>query len=118
VEDAVFLNLVVLRTDKIAELVAFYEALGLSFVPEQHGTGPAHFSCKSGAVIFEIYPAPADQVTASTRIGFSVPDLDRACRLAEQFGRIVKRPIQGEQGYHAVVQDPAGHKVELLQSVR
>ena len=113
--NTMFLNLIVLRTDKMTELVAFYEALGLSFVQEQHGTGPTHFSCKLGAAIFEIYPASEKQTTSSTRIGFAVRDLERCCQMAARLGRIVKPPTQGEQGYHAVVQDPGGHKVELLQ---
>ena len=113
--NTMFLNLIVLRTDKMTELVAFYEALGLSFVQEQHGTGLTHFSCELGATIFEIYPASEKQTTSSTRIGFAVRDLERSCQMAGRLGRIVKPPTQGERGYHAVVQDPGGHKVELLQ---
>jgi catechol 2,3-dioxygenase-like lactoylglutathione lyase family enzyme len=38
------LDHVVLRCADLERSRAFYEALGLTVVPEQHGAGPAHFS--------------------------------------------------------------------------
>jgi len=34
----------------------FYETLGLGFVPEKHGDGPAHYACALESIVFEIYP--------------------------------------------------------------
>ena len=109
------LNLLVLRTEEPQVLVSFYEALGLHFTREQHGNGPEHFSCRTGSVALEIYPLLDSAPTASTRIGFLVDDLARSCQIASRSGRILQPPSPGEFGLRAVIEDPAGHKVELVQ---
>ena len=42
------LSLMVLRTDNIEAVLAFYQAIGLQFQQEQHGSGPIHYSCEIG----------------------------------------------------------------------
>lgn len=111
------LNLIVLRAEEPEALVAFYEALGLRFEPEQHGRSPAHFSCQTGGTVLEIYPIQDGPATSGTRIGFLVDDLDKACEAAARLGRVLSQPSRNEMGRRAVVEDPAGHKVELLQTL-
>ena len=50
-------TLVVLRTSQLGACRAFYEAIGLRFVDEQHGRGPAHLAASIGGMVFELYPS-------------------------------------------------------------
>ena len=109
------LNLIVLRSDKPEMLVRFYEALGLHFARERHGQGLEHFSCRTGQAVLEIYPDKNGPSTLGTRLGFRVDDLAAACEVAEREGRVVNQISKTEQGIRAVIQDPAGHIIELLQ---
>jgi lactoylglutathione lyase len=112
-----FLNLVVLRARDPEQLCRFYSALGLYFVREQHGNGPIHHSSEIGHSVFEIYPQKHDEPTsAGTRIGFSVSSLDSILKiLVSVNARVVSGPTATSRGRRAVVCDPEGHKVELLE---
>ena len=46
-----------IRTHDIEAAKTFFEAFGLTFVQEQHGSGPVHYACEVGGAVFEIYPA-------------------------------------------------------------
>ncbi|MFF7655265.1 VOC family protein [Streptomyces sp. NPDC007983] len=96
------ITLLVLYTDHLEESRAFYTGLGLSFVREQHGRGPIHYSATlpDGTVI-ELYPATAKRPVSRVRLGFSVE------------GRAVTPPLA--PGRH-VVEDPDGRAVELYVS--
>jgi lactoylglutathione lyase len=109
------LNLLVLRAKDPASLVLFYGKHGLSFVREQHGSGPAHHSCHAGGSIFEIYPIENDALgTSGTRLGFRVDSLTDT--LAACDARLLSKPRQTASGKFAVIQDPEGHKIELLEA--
>lgn len=49
-------DVLVLRTEDMDRLKKFFERLGLSFVEEKHGGGPAHFATQHGETVLEIYP--------------------------------------------------------------
>ena len=49
-------NTFVLRVTDIEQMKTFLECFGLSFVHEQHGDGPMHYSCVAEDKVFEIYP--------------------------------------------------------------
>ena len=73
--------LIVLRAADIDKSRAFYVAVGLSFVEEQHGNGPIHLACKTDTLVVEIYPGEdAPQLDAkhsgATMLGFNVESLD------------------------------------------
>jgi len=112
------LNLLILKSPDIEALRAFYELLGCVFESEQHGDGPSHYSAALGGVLLELYPlaegtAPVD---TSTRIGFSVEGVDDAVtRLVEGGVELVKPVAQTEWGLKAIVHDPDGRAVELLE---
>ena len=116
---APFLNLVVLRAPDIEEAQRFYSLLGLSFTKHAHGSGPQHYAAESGSQVFEIYPQNgADDSTRGVRIGFRVAALDAVvARLAEGGAKIVSAPKDSPWGRRAVVSDPIGHKIELLEDV-
>lgn len=112
------LNLVVLRSPDIARAAAFYSRLGLEFRQHRHGSGPEHFAAElpSGGV-FELYPVADGASTLGTRIGFRVPSVDQAvAALSDYPGAVVSAPRDSEWGRRAVVADPDGHRVELVQS--
>jgi lactoylglutathione lyase len=109
------LNLLVLRAEDPGALVRFYEALGLSFHVETHDGGPEHHACVSGGMTLEIYPARQGESSAATRIGFMVGDVVHAYGVAESLGAGLEAPARMPWGLRAVIVDPAGHKVELVQ---
>jgi predicted enzyme related to lactoylglutathione lyase len=111
------LNLLVLCAEDPQAMCAFYAALGLKFVREQHEMGPVHYSTQlNDAVVLEIYPRGSGPVSTGTRIGFNVPCLKSALRaLYEQKATLVRAVQLTVRGRLAVVLDPEGHKVELLE---
>lgn len=111
------LNLVVLYSQDIQRSKAFYEALGLQFIKERHGQGSEHYACELNNTVLEIYPATAERPASTCiRLGFSVSSLDRVAeRLTTLAGRLLFRPDESAWGKRAVVQDPDGHRVELLE---
>jgi catechol 2,3-dioxygenase-like lactoylglutathione lyase family enzyme len=99
------LSLLVLRCADLAASKAFYDALGLEFREERHGTGPAHFSCQLGTLVFELYPA-AEPSSSLERLGFRVLDVEAVTSAALRAGGRLERP--------GVLVDPDGRKIELL----
>ena len=67
--------------------------------------------------MFELYPlSPDGAATVGTRVGFSVPSLDVAISALSDFPGVVLSPPKDSQwGRRAVVADPDGHRVELVQ---
>ena len=115
------LNLVVLRSADMVRAVAFYNRLGIGFEQHRHGAGPEHFSAElDGHGVFEIYPAtPNGPSTLGTRIGFRVASVDAALvALSDLPGAILSSAKDSEWGRRAVVADPDGHRVELLEARR
>jgi hypothetical protein len=111
------MNLLVRRAANPDKLRLFYQALGAVFVPEQHGKGSLHYSCRWGDLLFEIYPATAAHpVTQNTRWGFQIEGLDAAVRAGVVAGgQVLSLPknLAGER--HAVMTDPEGHTLELTE---
>lgn len=113
----VTLNLVVLRSPDIARAAAFYSRLGLQFRQHRHGTGPEHFAAELPGGVFELYPVADGTSTLGTRIGFRVPSVDDAvAALSDYPGAVISAPRDSEWGRRAVVADPDGHRVELVQT--
>ena len=89
----VSLRLLVLKTHDVAGVCAFYGSLGLTFIEEQHGKGPRHYSAPLGDGIIEIYPLPDDQaVDSTTRLGFAIADPDAAVESAASLGGHAIKP--------------------------
>ena len=116
------LSLTVLRTSNVDASLAFYRALGLTFQPEQHGSGPVHYSCELGHTVFEIYPgepgaAPDRKSGGATMLGFTVESLDGVLdglRLLEV--EPVTPPKASAWGRRAVVIDPDGRAIDLIEA--
>jgi len=112
------LNLIVLRSPDLARAAAFYSRLGLQFTQHRHGNGPEHFAAELPGGVFELYPlSPDGASTLGTRIGFRVPSVDAALAALSDYPNAVVTPARdSEWGCRAVVSDPDGHRVELLQA--
>ena len=98
------LSLVVIRADDPERLRDFYSALGFRFVREQHGAGPIHHACEVGTFVFEIYPRKQDEPsTSGTRLGFTVPSLDRALQACQRASNFDQQPaLKIDQGFSAL----------------
>lgn len=115
---AIRLNLVVIRCVDLERSELFYSLLGLSFVRHRHGKGIEHLSAELDGTVLELYPL--DETAASTcgmRIGFSLPLLDFVVdALAAYPNAIVSAPQDSPWGRRAVIADPDGHRVELIEA--
>jgi lactoylglutathione lyase len=114
---SITLNLVVLRSSNLEQAARFYSRLGLQFTRHQHGHGPEHFAAELGNSVFELYPLSADgPSTLGTRIGFSVPSLDAALAALDDYpAAVLSPPKDSPWGRRAIIVDPDGHRIELLQ---
>ena len=112
------LNLVVLRSADIDRTAAFYSRLGLEFSRHRHGTGAEHLAAETLGSVFELYPLGVDgKSTPGTRIGSRVPSVDAViAALADLPGTLVVPAANSEWGRRAVVADPDGHRVEIVQA--
>ena len=110
------LNLVVIRAQDPDRLAGFYQTLGLQF-QKRHGEGPEHFAAEMDGSVFEIYPQAAKPATTSVRLGFQVTHLASLFdALINQGATFVKKPSPSPWGERAILRDPEGHTVELMQS--
>lgn len=104
------LTLIVVRCRDLEHSRRFYEALGLAFIPEQHGAGPFHYSTQLGTTVLELYPASA--TVSSVRIGFGITDIAAALNAIRSIGgRVDREPTTDTKT--ALVRDPDDNLVEL-----
>jgi catechol 2,3-dioxygenase-like lactoylglutathione lyase family enzyme len=107
------LNLLVLRTANLEELRTFYTALGARFEMERHGSGPVHYAAKlHDDFVLELYPcSDPSKVDAELRLGIRVDNIFETLKGIEQ--SVV--PKETRWGLRALVRDPDGRTVELIQ---
>lgn len=116
------LSLIVLRCAALESSKAFFTALGLNFEKEQHGEGPIHYSCELGEQVLELYPgkpgaAPIRTQSGASMYGFRVESLDRVLKELQNLGaEIIHSPSDTPWGRRAVVLDPDGRSIELIQA--
>jgi lactoylglutathione lyase len=106
------LILLVLRCGNIERAKGFYELFGMAFQKEQHGNGPAHYSCGDETGIFEIYPVEGG-VPDQTGLGFVSGDLDGLHMLLRRNQFAPREIRETELGRMFVVRDPDGRRVEV-----
>jgi predicted enzyme related to lactoylglutathione lyase len=98
---------------------SFYEALGLTFVTEQHPGVPRHLSAElDGGGVLELHgpEGAGEAVGAGCRIGFAVADVAATVdALGKAGGTLHRAPEAGPWGLRAVVVDPDGRRVELTR---
>jgi lactoylglutathione lyase len=105
------LTSLVIRCSDLERSRAFYELLGLSFTPEQHETGPRHYSTQLERTLLELYPRKG--TVEPQRFGLAIDELaDRLAALLASGAVFVSH--DAARG-HALVRDPDGHTLELTQ---
>jgi len=112
------INLIVIRTKDIDQLVNFYQKLGIQFDYHRHGKGPFHYAAELDGTVFEIYPLLKNQAQPdhSLRLGFDVEQLDELITTLEKDNvKILSAPTSFEFGYFAVIKDLDGRKIELKE---
>jgi len=111
------LNLVVIRSSDLERAQQFYEGFGLKFIRHQHGKGPEHLAYETDGFVFEIYPRQTeDDSTHPVRLGLIVDEIDYLLRrISEMDVVVLSQAKDSPWGRRAVIQDPDGHKVELVQ---
>lgn len=112
------LSLLVIRTAKLSDCLEFYQKLGLVFVEEKHGSGPVHYSCKAGDVLFELYPVTSsdDWRDSKVRLGFSVSSIDEVLQQLQTSNAEILKTLEDTQwGRRVVALDPDGRKVEITE---
>ena len=104
----VSLTLLVLKSRQVDRGRTFYEALGIAFTEERHGTGPRHHAGRIGDVVMEVYPLPDDGTAdITTRLGFTVENLAEVVQALQGLGTpVAKEPTQTAWRLQAVVKDP------------
>ena len=113
---ATTVSLFVIRASDTEKSLTFYRALGLTFVQEQHGAGPIHYSCDLGNFVFEIYPARAGESSDGAIIGFRVESLEETLAALSQLGVEPKSPPKtASWGRFVNVTDCDGRTVQLAE---
>ncbi|HEX4592104.1 MAG TPA: VOC family protein [Gemmataceae bacterium] len=111
------LNLVVIRSTDLDRAARFYSALGINLTREHHGSGPEHLAGQLGAIVFEVYPQSRAGESAEARIGFRVGSVSGTVKaVLAAGGSVASQPKDSPWGYRAVVVDPDGHKIELVEA--
>ena len=106
------LDYVVLRCADLDQSRMFYEAVGLVFVPEQHGGGARHYSCVLGATVLELYPARG-KPSSGVRLGLRLPDVEAALEVLRSIDADIVRTDAEGTTPSAVLRDPDGNEVVL-----
>ncbi len=112
------LNLVVIRVADLERSAAFYRSMQVSLVKERHGAGSDHYSADLGGVVVELYLRRSEsEATTQTRLGFFVEKLDdvlSACQASG--GQLIAAAKDSPWGRRAIVKDPDGHTIELVEN--
>jgi len=120
--EATTLSLIVIRTLNLEASLAFYQALGLTFVQEQHGNGPIDYSCNFNGLVLELYPrrqsSTAEAEVSTTMLGFKVASLEATLAELNKLGVKPKSQVkEADWGRWINVTDPGGHLVQLNEGL-
>jgi predicted enzyme related to lactoylglutathione lyase len=111
----------ILFTDRLDEMTAFYRALGVPLEAETHEGGSVHLACDLGSVHFAVLAgstgnAPPFRSGGGAMPGFAVPSLGVAWDRVRGLGaRIVEEPTEYPWGPRFLVMDPDGRTVEVFE---
>src|SRR5258708_20783080 len=94
-----WLNSIVFYVKNLASSLAFYRALDLTFVQEQHGSGAVHYSSTSGGILLEIYPEKESEreqahYANTLRIGFQVQSVDETLQKLANLAIFPQKPAK------------------------
>lgn len=103
-------------TDKLDELVRFYEKL-LAAKPEVQSSGMAIFMLgKTKLFLHQSYPPADGELLPENHLAFAVPDVEALCEQLAAEGYQIEVPGQEYYwGYSAYLRDPDGQLIELIR---
>lgn len=110
-----------IRTSKIEEVKTFYQGLGIQLVEEQHGNGPIHYSYVQDQLVIEIYPGdegslPGWKNAGAMMLGFYVKDIKEIIDQIDILkGKVISNRTENKRGFRAVLEDPDGRRIELIE---
>lgn len=110
---------VVFTCKDIDRSVRFYKALGVEVRETRHGGSGPHFTCSLGGVHFALYPTDDVERGAQSgvQIGLMVTNLDGAVAAVKAAGaNVLQAPTPKPWGITAIVEDPDGRRVELVNT--
>lgn len=107
------------KTSNMTALVEFYKIIGLDLKPKQVKLGSEIFKTEIGGVELIFYPVDGKEISFPPpfQLSFVVPDLDVVFHQLALLSNatVVMDPIELPDGKMAVVLDPDGHSIELIQ---
>lgn len=110
-----------IRSFQINLVRTFYQGLGLEFIEEQHGNGPVHYSYSQDQLVIEIYPGTEGSIlswkeSGALMFGFFVEDINKIIDSIESLkGKVISHRNETERGYRAVLEDPEGRRIEIIE---
>ena len=107
----------VLRCHDLEQSRAFYEAIGLRPVSEQHGKGAQHYACDLGGIVLELYPS-SGRASFGVRVGLCVASVSATLEAVRRAGGEIRRVHLDSPRASAVVLDPDGHEIHLTEEPR
>lgn len=112
------IGLLVIRSDDMDRLAAFYTALGFSFEKHSHPPCGEHYATTETDCVFEIYQRKSDQPKRTELFfGLKVSNVDDAVESALVHGGTIIRPAEdSEWGRSAIIRDLDDHRVMLSES--
>ena len=109
------IGLLVIRSDDMDRLAAFYTALGLNFVKHAHPPCGEHYSTTDQSCVFEICQRKDGQrTTTDVFFGLSVANVEDSVESAVlNGGTVIRSPEDSSWGRTAIIRDLDGHRVML-----
>ncbi len=107
---------ITLFANDMNETAKVYQAIGLSFVQEQHGSGPIHLAHEKDGFVLEIYQKHQPQSDA-VMLGFDVENLPVVQgSIAETAGTVVKDTARIDGTRRMIIADPEGRQIYLQEA--
>lgn len=113
------IGLLVVRVSDLERSRRWYEVLGLTFREEKHGEGPLHYAATEDDFVIELYPASqTNPVPTGIRLGFRVPDVRATVAAMRSPESVIVEPVEKFGRLCAVLIDPDGIKVEVVEHAK
>lgn len=107
---------VVFTCKDLDKSVKFYRALGVDVRESKHG-GTVHFTCALVGVHFALYPGTDVGPQSGCQLGLMITNLEGSLVATKALGAtMLAPPTQKPWGITAMVEDPDGRKIELVNT--
>lgn len=118
--DKILVTSITINTAKIKALVQFYRALGLPLESKQVTLGSEIYRAQLGSIEFCLFGVGHKEksLTPPLQLSFKVKDLLTTVNKVSELANVtvMMEPTEMPDGKKAIILDPEGHAVELLQN--